>query len=137
MKLPGILVLLVIACATGFLGACANAPAVAASAQAKVAKACTVFQPVAVDAAALYNLDPKVDAAIAAVNGLCAANAAVDPTSLQTIVNSTIPAAIAALKTLPITAAQQTQVGNGLMLVNVALAAALAAYGPVPAAATP
>src|SRR5579859_3374304 len=84
------------------LGACSvadqqKASAVAVNINAQVQKACGVFQPVALDAKTLYSLDPKVDLAINALNGLCAANAAIDPTSIQTIAKTTLPAAVQAL----------------------------------------
>lgn len=128
----------VIGILTMLAAACTPIPLVPvnpAEVKAQVVKACTVFEPVSASVEALYVLDPKVLAVGTALKGLCAAQDAIDPTNLKTLVNSTIPAALAALKGMAPPA-----VSDALLLAQVALAAALAAYGtptvaPVPASA--
>jgi hypothetical protein len=90
---------------------------VAQQVNSQVAKACSVYTPVSADIEALYPTiaNPKVAAGLAAVSGLCGANAAVDVTSLQTISQTTIPAAIKGLATAGLSAADQTKVGNLLV----------------------
>lgn len=120
------------------LVACSTAPATAQTLQQQIAKACTVWGPVSQDVETLYTLSPEVDNAITAVDGVCAGAATVQTASLQSLVNTVIPAAITALKSIPgISATTQTNVGNALMLVQVGLAAALATYGTPSSAAAP
>ncbi|MEM5294259.1 hypothetical protein VSR82_07935 [Burkholderia sp. JPY481] len=117
----------------------AQVASAATAINAQVKKACSVFNPVADDVTALYALNPKVDAAIDGVKALCVANASIDPTSVQTLSDTTLPAAIKALASLPgITAAQIQQVGGILTLVNTTLAIGLQVYGQptAPAAAS-
>lgn len=125
------------------LGACSTAQQtqvlnVAQQVNTQISKACAVYTPVSADIEVLYPTiaDPKVAAGLAAVSGLCGANAAVDVTSLKTISQTTIPAAIKGLATAGLSAADQTKVGNLLMAVNVFVAAAYAVYG-TPAVAAP
>lgn len=117
------------------LAGCSNLPVPAgpnlAEVKAQVVKACTVFQPVSASVEAMYVLDPKILALGTGVRGLCAAQDAIDPTNLKTLVDSTFPAALAALK-----GAAPPAVADALLIAQVALSAALAAYGPVPAATT-
>ena len=112
------------------LAGCSNLPANAgpnlAEVKAQVQKACSVFTPVSASVEAMYVLDPKILALGAGVKGVCAAQDAIDPTNLKTLVNSTFPAALAALKGVASPA-----VSDALLIAQVALAAALAAYGPV------
>jgi hypothetical protein len=110
---------------------------VAVNINTQVNKACGVFEPVALDAQLLYSLDPKVDLAINAMKGLCAANAAIDPTSVQTLAKTTIPAAIQALAGVTGVDPKIVQgVGNALTLANIALNLWVASYVP-PVATAP
>lgn len=110
---------------------CANAPVTPADLKAQVVKACMVFEPISASVEAMYALDPKLMAAGAGLRGLCAAQEAIDPTSIAMLVNSTIPAALAALKgAAGVPAEQISAVSNALLIANVALSAGLAAYGP-------
>jgi hypothetical protein len=110
---------------------CANAPVTPADLKAQVVKACTVFEPVSASVEAMYTIDPKIMAVGAGLRGVCAAQEAIDPTSIATLVNSTIPAALAALKgAAGVPAEQIAAVSNALLIANVALSAGLAAYGP-------
>lgn len=107
---------------------------VAVNINAQVNKACGVFQPVALDAKTLYSLDPKVDLAINAMNGLCAANAAIDPTSVQTLAKTTIPAAVQALAGVTgVDTNVVKAVGSALTLANVALNLWVDSYVPTAA----
>jgi len=129
--------------ASMLLGACTPAQqqqvsTVAVNVNAQVTKACGVFQPVALDAQVLYSLDPKVDLAINAMNGLCAANAAIDPTNVQTIAKTTLPAAVKALAGVTGVDPKIVQaVGNALTLANVALNLWVNSYVPTAGTATP
>ena len=112
------------------LAGCGTAPMQNVAAfKAQVVRACEVYTPVSQSVEALYALDPKVVAVGSALRGVCSAQDSIDPTNLKTLVDSTIPAALAAIK-----GAALPEVTNALLLVQVALSAALAAYGPVPAA---
>lgn len=118
------------------LTGCANAPVTPSALKTQVVKACMVFQPVSASVEAMYAVDPKLMAVGAGLRGLCAAQDAIDPTSVVTLVNSTIPAALAALKgAAGLPADQIAVVSNALLIANVALSAGLAAYGPAPASA--
>ncbi|RQR87748.1 MULTISPECIES: hypothetical protein [unclassified Burkholderia] len=110
---------------------CANAPVNPAMLKTQVVKACTVFQPVSASVEAMYAIDPKLMAVGAGLRGLCAAQDAIDPTSVVTLVNSTIPAALAALKgAAGLPGDQVKAVSDALLIANIALSAGLAAYGP-------
>ncbi|MEB2554033.1 hypothetical protein [Burkholderia cenocepacia] len=116
------------------LSGCANAPVTPATLKTQVVKACTVFEPVSASVEAMYAIDPKLMAVGAGLRGLCAAQDAIDPTSIATLVNSTIPAALAALKGAAGLAPEQVSaVSNALLIANIALSAGLAAYGPASA----
>lgn len=112
---------------------------VAATVNGQVAKACAVFKPVATDVTALYALNPKVDAAIDGITALCVANAAIDPSSVQTLSETTLPAAIKALASIPgLTVAQVQQVGGVLTVINTTLAIGLQVYSTAtPTASAP
>ncbi|ARK42663.1 hypothetical protein BOC60_20515 [Burkholderia pseudomallei] len=114
------------------LAGCANAPVTPATLKTQVVKACTVFEPVSASVEAMYSIDPKLMAVGAGLRGLCAAQEAIDPTSVMTLVNSTIPAALAALKGVAGLPGDQVKaVSDALLIANIALSAGLAAYGPV------
>jgi hypothetical protein len=95
---------------------------VATDINTQVAKACAVFQPVATDAEALYQLNPDIDLALNGLNGLCAANATIDTASVQTLAQTTIPAAVKAIGTTAGISPQLAQeIAGALTLANVAL----------------
>lgn len=126
------------------LGACSTAQqtqilTIAQQVNTQIGKMCAVYTPVSTDVETLYPTiaDPKVAAGLAAVSGLCGANAAVDVSSLKTISQTTIPAAIKGLATAGLSAADQAKVGNLLMAANVFVAAAYAVYGTPAVATTP
>ncbi|MFM0243757.1 hypothetical protein [Paraburkholderia sediminicola] len=112
---------------------------VATTINGQVAKACSVFKPVSTDVTALYALNPKVDAAIDGITALCVANAAIDPSSVQTLSETTLPAAIKALASIPgLTVAQVQQVGGVLTVINTTLAIGLQVYSTAtPTASAP
>jgi hypothetical protein len=118
---------LLIAAATAMLGACsatqqAKVQTIAVDINTAVKNACNVWTPVALDAQTLYTVDPKVALAINGVNGLCAANANINPTSVQTLAQTTIPAAVAALGGVTgINPDTVKAVGAALTLANIAL----------------
>ncbi|NVI06343.1 hypothetical protein [Paraburkholderia youngii] len=118
------------------LGACTTAQqakvaTVATTINGQVNKACAVFNPVASDVAALYALDQKVDAAIDGVKALCVANAAIDPSTVETLSETTLPSAIKALASIPgLTVGQINQVGGVLTVINTTLAIGLQVYAP-------
>ncbi|CAN0620341.1 conserved exported protein of unknown function [Burkholderia multivorans] len=117
-----------------FFAACTTAQqdrvlTVAQQVNAQVVKACAVYKPVAADIQAIYVVDPKVQTALGAVNGLCTANAATDITSLQTLSQTTLPAAIKGLATAGLGVADQQKIGSLLTAVNVFIAAAYAVHG--------
>jgi outer membrane murein-binding lipoprotein Lpp len=112
----------------------AQVAAVATNINAQVAKACGVYQPVATDAQALYQLNPDVDLVIDGLNGLCAANATINPSTVQTLAKTTIPAAIKALATTAgISPALAQEIGGALTVANVALNIAVQTYVTTPA----
>jgi hypothetical protein len=104
---------------------------VAQQVNAQVAKVCAVYNPIAADVTALYPTvtSPDVLMGMSAVAALCANNAAIDVTSLKTISQTVLPAAVKGLATAGLSAADQTKIGNLLLIANVAVAAAYAAYG--------
>lgn len=98
---------------------------------AQISKICAVYNPIATDVTALYPTvtNPDVLMGMSAVAGLCANNAAINVTSLQTISQTVLPAAVKGLATAGLSAADQTKIGNLLTLANLAVAAAYAVYG--------
>jgi hypothetical protein len=109
-----------------------NVSTVATNVQTQVKKACGVWGgAVALDAMVLYSFDPKVDLAINSVNALCQANAIVDPSSVQTLAQTTIPAAITALGSVTgVNPDMVKAVGGALTLASIFLNAAVATYVP-------
>ncbi|SDH08598.1 hypothetical protein SAMN05216466_10748 [Paraburkholderia phenazinium] len=112
---------------------------VAQQVNAQITKVCDVYNPIAADVTALYPTvtNPDVALGMSAVAGLCANNAAINVTSLQTISQTVLPAAVKGLATAGLSAADQTKLGNLLTIANLAVAAAYAAYGTPTAAAAP
>jgi len=125
------------------LGACSTAQqtqvlTVAQQVNQQITKVCDVYNPIAADVTALYPTvtNPDVALGMSAVAGLCANNAAINVTSLQTISQTVLPAAVKGLATAGLSAADQTKIGNLLTIANLAVAAAYAAYG-TPVAVAP
>ncbi|PXW23427.1 hypothetical protein [Paraburkholderia caballeronis] len=101
----------------------------AAQAQTNVIKACAVVQPVLLDLSASIPADPNL-ALLATDNGkLCAAVATLDPTNVQSLVNTVIPQAIGLVSLLPIDAGTQTTIRLALGAASIALSNWLAVYG--------
>lgn len=127
----------------GFAG-CASVAQDAGTFQAQVAKACAVVQPTLLSVQAMTASDPVQQLILGQVvkdnSALCAANASLDPSTVSSLVNTSIPAAVQVVGSLPIDGAAKTSVQIGLMAFQVALSAALAQFGspvvaPVPASA--
>ncbi|AOZ06681.1 hypothetical protein [Cupriavidus malaysiensis] len=133
---------LMLLCAAGIvalvsLAGCAGAPQAATTFQAQVVKACAVVQPTLQSVQAMTVDDPAKQVILAQLvkdNGaVCAAGASVDASSVQSLVNTSVPAAIQVVGLLPLDPAARSGVQIGLMAFQVALAAALAQYGaPAP-----
>jgi hypothetical protein len=101
----------------------------AANAQTKVIKACAVVQPVLLDLSASVPADPNL-ALLAKDNGkLCAAVATLDPTNVQSLVDTIIPQAIALASLLPIDGVTQNAIRLALGGAQLALSNWLTAYG--------
>jgi hypothetical protein len=128
--------------ALAFLAGCTAAQqqsidALAANAKSQVSQACTIVQPVLLNLSASAPGDANL-ALLAADNGkLCAAVTALDPTSVQSLVNTVIPQAIGLAALLPIDAATQTTVKIALGAASLALSNWLLVYGQPAATATP
>lgn len=108
----------------------------------QVAKACSVVQPTLLSVKAMEVADPAQEAVfttLADLNGkVCSAGSAIDPTSITTLVNTSIPAALQVVSLVPMDPATKMGVQVGLIAFQTALSAALVQYGPavaVPAAA--
>jgi outer membrane murein-binding lipoprotein Lpp len=102
---------------------------------AQVAKACSVVQPTLLSVKAMEVADPAqeaVFATLADLNGkVCTAGAAVDPSSVSTLINTSIPAALQVVALVPMDPATKMGVQIGLIAFQTALSAALVQYGPV------
>jgi outer membrane murein-binding lipoprotein Lpp len=102
---------------------------------AQVAKACSVVQPTLLSVKAMEVADPAQEAVfstLADLNGkVCTAGAAVDPSSVSTLINTSIPAALQVVALVPMDPATKMGVQIGLIAFQTALSAALVQYGPV------
>ena len=118
--------------------------ALAANAKTQVAKACAVIQPTLLDLSASMPADANLKL-LAEDNGkLCSAAAALDSTSVQSLINTIIPQAIGLVGLLPIDPAAQASVKLALGAASIALSNWLVVYGsnsatgvPSPASSTP
>jgi len=103
--------------------------------QAQVMKACAVVQPTLESVATLESQNPAqkavFDTLVSANGKVCAAGSSVDATSVASLVNTTIPAALQVVTLIPMDPAVKTGVQIGLIAFQTALSAALAQYGPV------
>ncbi|QCP50139.1 hypothetical protein FAZ95_13710 [Trinickia violacea] len=99
--------------------------------QTRVGNACAFFNPVATDAQMLYTLDPDVDLAIDDMKALCATNATIDASTVQTLAQTTIPVAVKKLASMPnVSPSLKQEIGGALTLANGALNAAATTYAP-------
>jgi len=102
--------------------------------QTQVAKACAVVQPTLLSVKAMEVADPTQEATVAALadlNGkVCVAGAAVDPSSVSTLINTSIPAALQVISLVPMDPATKMGVQIGLIAFQTALSAAMVQYGP-------
>jgi hypothetical protein len=107
--------------------------------QQQAAKACSVVQPTLLSMQALTTGDAAKQALFAEIvkdnAAVCSGTATIDPASVATLVNSSIPAAIQGVALLPVDPATKTAIQIGLIAFQTALSAALAQYGPVAAPA--
>lgn len=113
---------------------------VAATAKLQVAQACAVVQPTLLDLSASLPADANLKL-LAEDNGkLCAAAQSLDPSSVQTLVNTLIPQSIGLVGLLPIDPGAQATIRLALGAASIALSNWLMVYGtpaaPV-AASTP
>lgn len=103
--------------------------------QTQVTKACSVVQPTLLSIKAMEVADPAQEAVfstLADLNGkVCVAGAAVDPSSVSTLINTSIPAALQVVALVPMDPATKMGVQVGLIAFQTALSAALVQYGPV------
>ncbi|APR40052.1 hypothetical protein [Paraburkholderia sp. SOS3] len=112
-----------------------NLATLAAQAQTNVVKACAVVQPTLLDLSASIPGDPNL-ALLAQDNGkLCAAVATLDPSNVQSLVNTVIPQAIGLLSLLPIDAGTRATIRLALGAASI-VSNWLAVYG-TPTAAPP
>lgn len=99
----------------------ADVTKLAATAQTNARSACALVQPTLADIAAAYPGDAKA-ATLAADNGkICAAVAALDPASVQTLVNTTIPEAIGLVGAFVTDRAKAQQIQSALGVLSLAL----------------
>jgi hypothetical protein len=129
-------------CAVLALCACSTAQQVqvaqtATTVQQQVAKACAVYNPIATDVTTLYHVTPTVDAVLDGLSALCATNASINTASIQTLAQTTIPAAVKALGTMPnVNQATVQELGGALTIINAALNLAIQTYVPTAAPAS-
>lgn len=129
--------------ATIVLGACSSAQQqtaqqVAAKLQADVTGACTVFTATEPGLQVFLAADPTVNTVVTGVNLFCAANASINVASLNTLVSTSIPAAIAAVNaSTVIPAAQKPVIVGVLTALNLALSTALVVYDQTQPVAVP
>jgi hypothetical protein len=103
--------------------------ALATNAKTQVAQACTIVQPVLLNLSASIPGDANL-ALLATDNGkLCAAVAALDATTVQSLINTVIPQAIGLAVLLPIDPATQTSIKIALGAASLALSNWLLVYG--------
>lgn len=113
----------------------AQITAFAATAQAKIAAACTAFDPTLTSVSTLLSADPTLAAVSSGVSLACAANSTLNTSSVSSLINSTIPTAITDVNGSSM--GNKTAVTAGLMLLQSALSVALAEYNLSVATGTP
>lgn len=110
----------------------------AENAQTKITKACTVVQPTLLDLSASVPGNANLAKLTKDNAKVCAAVAALDPTNVNTLVNTTIPEAIGLVGLLPIDADTQTAIRLALGAASIALSNWLEVYGqPLTTPTTP
>jgi hypothetical protein len=138
MLLAAGLVALVAGCAsTG-----TQSPAqIAAAVQVQVAKACAVVQPTLLSVQAMTVQSAPEQAVLAQLvkdnAAVCSGGATIDATTVASLINTSIPAAIQVVTLLPIDPAAKTGVQIGLIAFQTALSAAIAQYSAPAAAPAP
>jgi hypothetical protein len=116
------------------LGACStaqqqNAQQVLAKLQMDVTGACTVFQATEPSVQIFIAADQTVNAVVTGVNLFCTANSTINVASANTLVSTSIPAAITAVNaSTVIPAAQKPVIIGALTALNIALSTALVVY---------
>jgi uncharacterized membrane protein len=108
--------------------------------QARVVQACAVVAPELRTLAALASggnalLDSEASALAALANNsgvVCQATAGADITSVQSLINTSIPAALAIVNGLPLSTQERIAVQAGLIAFQAALSAPLATLRPEP-----
>lgn len=115
-----------------------NLATLAAQAQTNVVKACAIVQPTLLDLSASIPGDPNL-ALLAQDNGkLCAAVATLDPSNVESLVNTVIPQAIGLVSLLPLDSGTQATIRLALTAASIALSNWLAVYGtPIATPPTP
>jgi hypothetical protein len=113
-----------------------------AAAQAKIANACEVFGPTlkslqTMDASATPAEQTLVNALVTDSGKLCAANAALDASTLSSLVNTSIPQAITAVGEIPALSSKAQGIQFALLAFQTAISAALAQYNSAVPAAIP
>lgn len=123
-----------------FLAACAAAffmagcTTTASNVQAKVAAACPVVQVAVADVQALGSglsgdLQDHIAAAAPVIAQICASNATVDTSTIQSLVATTFPALIADVNASTLAADQKAKISTALALAQIAFTAVVQAEG--------
>lgn len=114
-----------------------NIQTLAANAQTQAKNACAVVQPTLIDLAASMPTDANLKLLTTDNAQLCAAVGALDPTSVQNLVDTLIPQAIGLVGVLPVDPTTQVAIRLALGAASIALSNWLVVYGtpvaPVPA----
>ncbi|QGZ66247.1 hypothetical protein [Paraburkholderia acidisoli] len=107
----------------------------AATAQAKIAAACTVFQPTLNSVSLVLNTIPALGTVTSDVALACAANSALNTTTVSDLINTALPAAIADVNSSSLSA--KNGIVAALMVLQSSLSVALAEYNLSVATGTP
>ncbi|SOE82093.1 hypothetical protein SAMN05446927_5404 [Caballeronia arationis] len=114
---------------------------IASAVQSQVVKACAVVQPTLLSVQAMTVADSSQQAVLAQLvkdnAAVCSGGATIDTTTVASLINTSIPAAIQVVTLLPIDPAAKTGVQIGLIAFQTALSAAVAQYGAPTAAPAP
>jgi hypothetical protein len=110
----------------------------AANAKVQVSKACMLVQPTLLDLNASMPGNLELQTLTADNAKVCAAVAALDPTNVQSLINTVIPEAIGLVSLLPMDPAKQDAIKLALGAASIALSNWMIVYGqqaPAPASA--
>ncbi len=107
-----------------------NLATLAANAKTQVKNACGIVQPVLLDLSASVPGDANLAKLSDDNVKVCAAVAALDPTNVQSLVNTVIPEAIGLVSLMPIDPATQTTIRIAMGAASLALSNWLNVYGP-------